>query len=113
MSMITYSAVFSDGTQVTRKSNRVYKYVWRVTYTRPYDGNMIVARGFTADLQSARKKVLECAPYVDRKRWVGESSHDREVRIAREEIDRAKAIATRTIEIISLETGYTVSAEGV
>lgn len=53
--MNKYTATFSDGTTVSRKTNRTYAYAWKATWTYQ-DGRVCSDTGFSID--------RDCKPYV-------------------------------------------------
>jgi hypothetical protein len=52
---IEYTATFSDGTVLTRKSHREYQAAWRWTGTRIEDGRVLSQDGFSATRELAAK----------------------------------------------------------
>lgn len=97
-----FTAKFSDGKVVTRKSTHEYTHAWRAVWTRAWDGAHMDEHGFTTSEEKARQYAESCHSYVDRKRWVGETLGQRLERVKREEIERDKSIASRVIEIVKL-----------
>lgn len=109
-----YEATFWDGKTIKRTTQgKVYTYAWRAVYMRPFDSKLIDQHGFSGDINLAMFRAMDCAPYIDRKRWIGESRYNQDARIAKEEIARAQAIASRMIEIIRLEDATSVYLTGV
>ena len=52
-----YAATFSDGTVITRKSNRVYAFAWIVRWANPYTGSE-TRKGFAATRAGAEREFL-------------------------------------------------------
>lgn len=48
-----YTATFSDGTAITRTSERTYGAAWRATWTDPRDGEPHALTGFCASPEKA------------------------------------------------------------
>ena len=64
----TYTAIFADGTKITRKSERAYTAAWRSTWTA--DGKVCVFTGFSVSAEKA-------SPYAPAPFWGGQSSGGR------------------------------------
>lgn len=61
--MTTYTATFSDGTTITRKSDRAYTAAWRATWTEPENGQTFYQEGFSATSEVAAKSAGVLSKY--------------------------------------------------
>lgn len=92
--MIKYTAIFADGTSISRKSNRGYAVAWRATWTS-VDGRACSDTGFSASAELASKAANPGLPYGI---WRGMSAKDRAV--ANEMNAKFLANANLRVEIV-------------
>lgn len=99
--MTKYTATLADGTILKRTTeNGSYTAAYRVTAIY-YHGGERVSTGFAGSFELARKAADGIKPPVSRRRWHGESSGAMAKRIAAEEKEQSRFLATRKIEVVA------------
>lgn len=73
--MTNFTATFTNGKTLTRKSNNNYAFAWMATWTH-INGNMISDSGFSSSAELAAKAAKPSAPFGV---WKGMSAKDRAI----------------------------------